>query len=282
MNKILTEILHQIFKELLKDSPKDGYSVLMVNREWCNIIIPILWENPFVVGHRYNHFKIIRTLLSTLNNDSRSLLIDNGINLSSSKTGTIFDYPYFIRNIPYDYIYKGIKDYVLTEYESENFDIKVDNNYDLNIKNIRLIFQQLLSNIINKSEFIKTIRRFHYGPHTKELDMIEDEINKIPFLPGANKSLKELYGIHISSKLNFTKFQIGLLQFCKNITLIKINCETKDSSISLASLIRAQKKLVILIIEFSEDDIFVPIIESLENHKESLEYLSLKNCNLIL
>ncbi|GES72726.1 hypothetical protein GLOIN_2v1544654 [Rhizophagus clarus] len=279
MNKILTEILQQIFKELLKDSAKDGYSALMVNREWCNTMIPMLWENPFATGHRYNHYKIVRTLLSTLDNYSRTSLIDNGIDLSSSKSGTIFDYAFFIRNIPYDYIYKGIKDYVSSEYESETFNIIIDNNYDIKIKNIRLIFHQLLSSIINKSEFIKTIRRFHYGPHTKELDIIEDEINMIPYLPGANKSLKELYGIHISNKLNFTKFQTGLSQICKNITLVKINCETMDSSRSLASLIRSQKKLVILIIEFSEDDIFVPILESLENHKESLEYLSLKNCN---
>ncbi|RIA88001.1 hypothetical protein C1645_776017 [Glomus cerebriforme] len=279
MDNLLTEILQQIFRELLRDSPKDGFSALMVNRKWCKTIIPIIWENPFVISHRFNYYKIIRTLLSTLDNDSRSLLIDNDINLSSSSSGTLLDYPFFIRNIPYDYIFKGIKNYISSEYKDDGFIIKVDNDHDSNSKKIRLMFRQLLTIIINRSEFIKTIRRFHNGPLTKDLDKIEDEINMLPYLPGANKSLQKLYGIHIAGNLDFTKFHLGLSQICKNITLIKINCESIESSNSLASLIRSQKKLVILIVEFSEDHLFVPVLESLENHKEYLEYLSLKNCN---
>src|SRR2546423_284272 len=147
MDKLLTEILQQIFRELLKDS-RDGFSALMVNRKWCKIIIPIMWENPYLIAHRFNHYKVIRTLLSTLDNDSRSLLIDNGIDLSSSPPGAVFDYAFFVRDITYDYIYKGVKNYIFSEYEDEAFDIKVDSNdetKDFKIKKVGLMFRQLCS-----------------------------------------------------------------------------------------------------------------------------------------
>ena len=151
----------------------------MINWKWCKIIIPIIWENPYLIAHRFNHYKVIWTLLLTLNNDSRSLLIDNRIDLSSFPPGAIFDYAFFVRDITYDYIFKGIKNYIFSEYEDKTFNINDDSDdeiKDFKIKKVGLMFWQLCSLILNKSKSIKMIRRFHFSsPLTKDLDAIEDE-----------------------------------------------------------------------------------------------------------
>ncbi|EXX66822.1 hypothetical protein RirG_120110 [Rhizophagus irregularis DAOM 197198w] len=46
MSQLNTDILYLIFKELQYDK-KSLVSCLRVNKTWCEIIIPILWKNPW-------------------------------------------------------------------------------------------------------------------------------------------------------------------------------------------------------------------------------------------
>ena len=45
-SKLSIDILSIIFEELEKEN-STLYSCIFVNREWCQIVIPFLWKNPW-------------------------------------------------------------------------------------------------------------------------------------------------------------------------------------------------------------------------------------------
>ncbi|CAG8501278.1 3239_t:CDS:2 [Diversispora eburnea] len=72
-------------------STQDLYSSSLVNRNWCKVAIPILWE-------------------STLSQEcyARTLLTQNRFDLSSSPPQATFDYPSFARKLRIDNLLPGI------------------------------------------------------------------------------------------------------------------------------------------------------------------------------
>src|SRR6185436_3700196 len=99
-NKIPTEIVIKILNNA--QSTQDLYSSLLVNRIWCKVTIPILWEFP--LGQECctdNKDKLekkalcIRTYISCMDTQARTLLIQNGFDLSLSPPQATFDYPSF-------------------------------------------------------------------------------------------------------------------------------------------------------------------------------------------
>src|SRR4051812_46467361 len=106
-NKVPTEILIKILNNLLpsaSNSTQDLYSSLLVNRFWCKVTIPILWE--LTLGQEcHTDYKLkknalcIRTYISCMDTQARTLLIQNGFDLSSSPPQATFDYPSFTRKL---------------------------------------------------------------------------------------------------------------------------------------------------------------------------------------
>ena len=93
MAKLSVDCLLLIFNELT-DEKNFLHSCLLVNKEWCNIVVPILWKK-----HSYTYLwlgigefnksdkkfkKIINTILSCLPSSSNQLLSDNDIKLPST------------------------------------------------------------------------------------------------------------------------------------------------------------------------------------------------------
>src|SRR5947207_12086937 len=115
MNRLSTEILDQIFRKLkgVYYTSNHEFSAALVNRQWCRIIVPIMWEDPF--GSTNSPDKLIRIFLSILDEESRSLLANNEIDLSKSPPSQpTFDYAYFIRFLQLDRMYDGIRIYLFT------------------------------------------------------------------------------------------------------------------------------------------------------------------------
>ena len=86
--KISTELLIMILNNV--QSTKDLYSSLLVNRIWCKATIPILWELPLGQEHCCkddNKLRkkalCIRTYISSMDTQARTLLTQNGFDLSS-------------------------------------------------------------------------------------------------------------------------------------------------------------------------------------------------------
>src|SRR6266498_2154452 len=100
MSKLNKDILFLIFEELQDDS-KSLFLCLMVNRLWCETLIPILWKNPWHYSINYenkNHLFIIISFY--LSDDIKEFLTRQGMQLPSvSHQSLLFDYLSFCRSI---------------------------------------------------------------------------------------------------------------------------------------------------------------------------------------
>src|SRR3954468_24391669 len=82
MSKLNLDILIIIFNELQSDK-KSLYSCLLVNREWCRIVVPILWKFTWD-NYEISEKKLFNTILFCLPISSKQLLTDNDVKLQLS------------------------------------------------------------------------------------------------------------------------------------------------------------------------------------------------------
>src|SRR3954453_22611372 len=109
MAKLNVDCHSLIFNELQRDK-NSLHSCLLVNKEWCNVVIPILWKNHSEEGLEKKQKNFFNTILSCLPSSSKQLLSDNDIKLPSTilLKPTLFNYISFCK-FPKAYsIYKNI------------------------------------------------------------------------------------------------------------------------------------------------------------------------------
>src|ERR1051325_11384707 len=70
------------------------HSCVLVNRLWCRLAIPLLWENPFSIPTENYHF--IEIYLYNLNDDIKTKLNEYAIN-TLFPSNTLFNYPSLIK-----------------------------------------------------------------------------------------------------------------------------------------------------------------------------------------
>uniref|UniRef100_U9T5A3 F-box domain-containing protein n=1 Tax=Rhizophagus irregularis (strain DAOM 181602 / DAOM 197198 / MUCL 43194) TaxID=747089 RepID=U9T5A3_RHIID len=88
-SKIFSGDLPELTNEIIQYFRKDFstlYSCILVNRLWCRLAIPLLWENPFPISYSKN-YHFIKIYLNKLNEDDKIKLNEYGFNynLSPSK-----------------------------------------------------------------------------------------------------------------------------------------------------------------------------------------------------
>ncbi|KAF0534280.1 f-box domain-containing protein [Gigaspora margarita] len=100
------ECFFKIFNNLWTDN-KSLFSCLFVNREWCRIIVPILWNEP---NFRFRNIKLIKVLLLSLNVEEQALLIPFKINLPNFPK-PLFEYTNYVTSVDF-YLYDGIRNWL--------------------------------------------------------------------------------------------------------------------------------------------------------------------------
>src|SRR6185437_11324472 len=75
---------------------KTLHSCILVNRLWCRLAIPLLWEDPFSIKVSKNHH-FIEIYLHNLNDDDKTKLKEYGINNYLIPSTTLFNYISFIK-----------------------------------------------------------------------------------------------------------------------------------------------------------------------------------------
>ncbi|KAF0525405.1 f-box domain-containing protein [Gigaspora margarita] len=91
-NECLFEILYN-----LKDYRRSLYSCLLVNRQWCRNVVPILWSELDVFKNK----ALVKTCLLMLNTEEQALLIPFNIMLPNNSK-PLFEYTTYVTDINID------------------------------------------------------------------------------------------------------------------------------------------------------------------------------------
>src|SRR4051812_27515373 len=75
----LPEITSFILRNLRNDF-KSLHSCVLVNRLWCRIAIPLLWETPFSINFDNQNSHFLDIYLSSLQDDDKATLMELEIN----------------------------------------------------------------------------------------------------------------------------------------------------------------------------------------------------------
>ncbi|CAB4426514.1 unnamed protein product [Rhizophagus irregularis] len=90
----LPELTYGIMKYFQNDF-STLHSCVLVNRLWCRLAIPLLWENPFSIPTK--NYKFIEIYLHHLNDDLKTKLSMYNIDDNLFHSNTFFNYPSFIK-----------------------------------------------------------------------------------------------------------------------------------------------------------------------------------------
>ncbi|EXX53942.1 uncharacterized protein OCT59_008503 [Rhizophagus irregularis] len=186
-SKILLGDLPELTYEIIKYFQNDYsnlldystlHSCILVNRLWCRIAIPLLWENPFSIPNR-NYNKMIEIYLYNLNDDVKTKLYEYKIiNNSLSSRNIMFNYVKFLKYLNICrymfYVEKWSDDATSTKHFEQNFmrlvhmslfKIFIENGVNLRTLEIEIgtldihcyDYQNILKLILQNQNFIHNI-----------------------------------------------------------------------------------------------------------------------------
>jgi hypothetical protein len=153
-SKILSGDLPELIYIILKYIQNDFttlHSCILVNRLWCRLAIPLLWENPFSIPTK--NYNFIYFYLHNLNDELKTKLNECKSKDNLLPSNTLFNYSRFIKYLNTgEFIYfvgKWLKNFVHT--------LKPKNNSDLGLNFKRLIHVSLLKIFIENEVNLNTL-----------------------------------------------------------------------------------------------------------------------------
>jgi hypothetical protein len=224
MSKLNKDILFLIFEELQDDS-KSLFSCLLVNRIWHEIVIPILWRNPWCYDIDYSNKDYLFTIIASyLSDDIKELLTKQGIQLPSfSYQSLLFDYLSFCRSINIDTLNNVIFTRSFLAYD-------------------KFLLQQEFYNLFMKK-----------CPELKYLDMKSIK-HQIFYFPEAKLRFESLYELKCDTSIDSFYFY-GLVRISQYIQrLIIVNNVSTKVNLGIVKLIEVQKNLKYF--EWKDDYVF--------------------------
>jgi hypothetical protein len=253
MSELNKDVLFLILEELQDDS-KSLFSCLMINKLWCETVVPILWRNPWCYNINYSNKKyLFATLSFYLSDDIKEFLIRQGIQLHSVLSKSLlFDYISFCKSI-------NIK--------VMNIIISIGSSLSYN----QFLLQQ---------EFYRLFMK--RCPELKYLDMKSIK-HQIFYLPEANNRFESLFELECDTSIDSSYFY-GLARFCQYIQrIIIVNVDPNPNHHGIVKLVEVQKNLKYFewIDDFDDekecftDDFYKEIFLELEKKANTLNHFKL-------
>ncbi|GES98921.1 hypothetical protein GLOIN_2v1810914 [Rhizophagus clarus] len=214
MERLNIDCLILIFNELRTDK-KSLHSCLLVNREWCHLIVPILWrKHPWFTTDRKESEKLINIIISHLSTSSRQLLFENNISLPStilSKPLT-FNYVSFCKFPGAQHI---------------NNIINIVNNYDFTRRR-DLLEQEIYKLFVSQCKNVK--------------ELTWETSQPLSSFPDALSCFSQLNNLRINMNSINSNDLYEMAQICKDLNELIVN-KYSQSNPGLISLIDAQRNL---------------------------------------
>lgn len=263
--KLPVECLIEIFEFIIQQN-FDYYtlrSCSLVNRQWCAVAIPMLWEEPLMnlQQHELAHEKIcmlITTYIMCLSDEAKIILSKCGVKMTPTlKRRATFNYASYLRHLDNVILFDATEMWIgscnTTPSEEQCF-IPIFQTYQL--------LEQLYNNFIESCDNLKqlNLRR------SDQVKSLSDAFLRLHFFPGAEKSLSWLNEFSFDGCIEpEIFFQASKISY--NIQHLRINCVCIDNK-GLAELIQVQRKpLLSLSIETTTTKFQFPIIENSLKHK---------------
>ncbi len=154
------DCLNEIF-EYLEEDETTLHSCLLVNRLWCELSVRILWRD--VLNSKCRNVKrparpILSTLIACLPNESKELLCENKISISTpTSKSPLFNYASFCKVFSIVKIYK-LADSVLVSKES--FEPSI--TYSLSFKDrVCLVASEVIKMFMNQITSLKKLTYYY-------------------------------------------------------------------------------------------------------------------------
>ncbi|PKY54656.1 hypothetical protein RhiirA4_473594 [Rhizophagus irregularis] len=194
MFKLNRDILYLVFEELQNDN-KTLYSCLLVNKTWCEIIVPILWKNPWKCQKEE---LLLNVIMLHLSDESRNNLRNNDFNFLTNSyqkyQKPFFDYISFCRHLHLNAIKRMINNN--------------NNNYENSKKSMDIQYE-IFNLFINKNT------KFTHLYIPKQFDC------QIHLIPGADQCFSELEYLFCQTSIN-ENILVGLTDICRSIKAVKL------------------------------------------------------------
>jgi hypothetical protein len=233
------ECLKTIIEFVKEESTSNLNSCILVNREWMNNCLPLLWNRPFdeSTPTSPNGMKLINTYISCLNEVQKQYLTDNGIYLRQNLTSQV-NYPAYLRELNYEIFEQYTRFWLIENNYSDrasDLDVITDSLESTDIEHTNNQLKKLLSCLF--SMFVERSNNLTYFSFYSDGEMCLD----IPDLPtwmvsAATYSTTNNSLIVSSSHVLRASFAAtNNSNFLKNLTTFK--CEVEDSDLYLPNLI---------------------------------------------
>ncbi|CAB5179781.1 unnamed protein product [Rhizophagus irregularis] len=270
-SKLFSGDLPELTNEIIKNFQNDYstlYSCVLVNRLWCRLAIPLLWENPFSIPT--GNYNFIEVYLYNLNDCLKSKL--NEYHITDHyllPSNTLFNYPSFIRYLSMCKIASSIDRWL----EANDIIPKLNNRYSESIFEFKSLVEMSLIKLFVENE--ANLHTFEIKTDTyynKYCDNILESILQNPNFINKIGNLK----ISILCSNTSTNDRISqIINSHQNLKRITLGCVGYDTLSFYQSLLLSKESncsntLNTIIFYYIDLKVFSLI----ENIKQNLNYLS--------
>jgi hypothetical protein len=255
----LPEITNEIIQYFRNDF-STLHSCILVNRLWCRMAIPLLWEDPFSLQNPKN-YRYIEVYLQNLNDDDKTKLNEHGISNDLFSSNILFNYPSFTHHLDTRKISDSIKKWVAT---IRIFDYSTQTNY------IKLLYRLLFRIFIEKEANVHTFKVTMLS--NEDYEYFNDTTELVIQNPNFIYNIRNLtLDFNLQNENILSKFMIFLYSNCNSILSLYFTfpsfCNTETSTEKyLSQLIASQQNLKKITLSFNEE---LPLYHSLLSFKNS-------------
>ncbi|GBB99035.1 hypothetical protein RclHR1_00340026 [Rhizophagus clarus] len=256
MSKLLEDILYSIFEELYDDK-NTLCTCLLVSKTWCEIIIPILWRDPWKNLSKENELSLSNLIISYLTNETKNRF-HYFLNyfLPNSCQKPLYNYIIYCKHLNFEKI-QSISDII---YKKSNQSITRDKIFKL---------------------FINENTKFTHVYIPKKFN------EQIHLIPGAERCFSDIKFLSCNTNVGDNVLD-GLMTICNSIKELEITFNGYKDNFEIVRLIESQKKLYdiyllkenlhypIVTAVYKKDNYFLRCLEnSVIKHSDTIQYFKI-------